>query len=349
MIPLPKLNSSILPYPPQKNYKKLLANWLKKNPWVTIGDCVMFPLETKVLGTKTHIKDGTIINGPMVIKGSGNVTIGKYGGIAENLYIISSNHKTNYADLGGMFSENLDTNKGPTYIGNNVWIGDNVTILTGVTIGDGAAIGTGSVVTRDIPPFAVAVGAPARVIKYRFSEKVINKLLDISWWHWNYETIQKNKSFFNISLNDKNIYELEEKLDLSGEKETTTLDFSQQDVKDFLLDGWWEKETNLCWTSNKEATFFLKLQNDKKYRNLSFFGCSFYLSQKMSIIINRHKIGSILIKTEPTEYKIGIAGLKNGINTIKLVFEHGFSPSSISQNADKRILFAQFKKIFLSK
>src|SRR3990167_8414741 len=131
MIPLPKLNSSILPYPPQKNYKKLLGNWLKKNPWVTIGDGVMFPLETKVLGTKVLIKDGTIINGPMVIKGSGNVTIGKYSGIAENLYIMSSNHKINYADVGGMFSNNLDLSKGPVYIGNNVWIGDNVTILSG--------------------------------------------------------------------------------------------------------------------------------------------------------------------------------------------------------------------------
>lgn len=347
MIPLPKLNSSILPYPPKKNYKKLLANWLKKNPWVTIGDGVMFPLETKVLGTKTHIKDGTIINGPMVIKGSGSVTIGKYCGIAENLYIISSNHKIDYADLGGMFSEYVDTNKGPIYIGNNVWIGDNVTILTGVTIGDGAAIGAGSIVTRDIPSFSIAVGAPAKVIKYRFSEKVINKLLDIGWWHWNYETIQKNKFFFNLGLNDKNIDELEEKLDLSGEKEKTTLDFSQQDVKDYLLDGWWEKETNLCWTSNKEATFFLKIQNDKKYSNLSFFGCSFYLPQKVSVIINRSKAGTILMKTEPEEHKIRVTYLKKGINTIKLIFKHGFSPSSISQSIDKRILYARFSRIDL--
>ncbi len=151
MIPFPKLDSRVLPYPPPKNYKKMLDSWLKKNPWVTVGDGVMFPLETKVLGTNTYIKDGTIINGPMVIKGSGNVTIGKYCGIAESLYIISSNHKMDYADVGGMFSEDLDTSKGPVYIGNNVWIGDNVTILSGVTVGDGAVIGAGSVVTHDIP------------------------------------------------------------------------------------------------------------------------------------------------------------------------------------------------------
>lgn len=342
MIPIPKLNKSILPYPPAKNYKKMLDNWLKKNPWVTIGNGVIFPLETKVLGTKTHIKEGTIINGPMVIKGSGNVTIGKYGGIAENLYIISSNHKIDYADVGGMFSENLDTNKGPIYIGNNVWIGDNVTVLTGVTIGDGAAIGAGSVVTRDIPPFAVAVGSPARVIKYRFSEKVISKLLDISWWYWDYETIQKNKFFFNTNLDDKNINELERRLNIKGEKEVTTLDFKNQNVKDYLLNGWWEKESNLCWTSDKEANLILKTQNIEKFNHLSFLSASFHLPQKISVIVNRRQIGSVLIKTEPAEYKIKAINLKNGINTIKLIFEHGFSPSSVSQSPDKRILYCCF-------
>lgn len=347
MIPIPKLTSSILPYPPPKNYKKMLSNWLKKNPWVTIGEAVMFPLETKVLGTKTHIKDGTIINGPMVIKGSGNVTIGKYCGIAENLYIISSNHKIDYADVGGMFSESVDTNKGPIYIGNNVWIGDNVTVLTGVKIGDGAAIGTGSVVTRNIPPFAVAVGSPARVIKYRFSEKVINKLLDISWWHWDYETIQKNKFFFNTNINDKNIDDLEGKLDLKGEEEITVLDFNRQNIKDCLLNGWWEKESDLCWTNNEEATIILKTQEIEKFKYLSFFSSSFHLPQKMSVAVNRREIGSVLIKTNLSEYKIKVANLKKGVNTIKFIFSRGFSPSEVSQSPDKRILYCCFRKISL--
>lgn len=349
MIPIPKLDKSILPYPPPKNYRKKLGDWLKNNPWVTVGDGVMFPLVTKVLGTKTYIKDGTIINGPMVIKGSGNVTIGKYCGIAENLYIISSNHKIDYADAGGMFSKNIDTSKGPIYIGNNVWIGDNVTVLTGVKIGDGAAIGSGSVVTRDIPPFAVAVGAPARVIKYRFSEKVINKLLDISWWHWNYETIQKNKLFFNTRLDEKNINDLEGKLDLQGEEEIIALDFNKQNVKDYLLDGWWEKEANLCWTSNKEAVLVLKTQEIEKFKYLSFFGSSFHQPQKMSVIINQRKTGSILMNIESTENKIRIVSLKKGINTIKLIFKHGFSPSQLEKvSTDKRKLFCQFSKISLT-
>jgi acetyltransferase-like isoleucine patch superfamily enzyme len=68
-------------------------------------------------------------------------------------------------------------------IGNDVWIGAKSIILRGVAVGDGAVIGAGSVVTKDIPPFAIAVGVPARVIKYRFSENEITKILDSKWWN----------------------------------------------------------------------------------------------------------------------------------------------------------------------
>lgn len=79
--------NTVLPYLFPKNYSFKLKQWLKLHTWVSIGEDVRFPLETKILGTPTEIKHGTIINGPMVIKGSANVTIGKYCGIAENLYI----------------------------------------------------------------------------------------------------------------------------------------------------------------------------------------------------------------------------------------------------------------------
>lgn len=75
-------------------------------------------------------------------------------------------------------------------IGHDVWLGHNVTVHAGVTIGHGAAIGSGSVVTKDIPPYAVAVGVPAKVIKYRFSDDVIEKLLDIKWWDWPCEKLK---------------------------------------------------------------------------------------------------------------------------------------------------------------
>lgn len=82
--------------------------------------------------------------------------------------------------------------KGDTVIGNDVWIGQNAVILPGVKIGDGAIIGAYTVVAKDIPPYSIAVGNPARVVKKRFSKKVINHLLKIKWWDWPIEKIEKN-------------------------------------------------------------------------------------------------------------------------------------------------------------
>lgn len=84
-------------------------------------------------------------------------------------------------------------------IGNDVFIGSNVTVLDGVTIGDGAIIGAGAVVSKNIPPYAIAVGCPIKVIKYRFSEEVINELLKIQWWNKNEEVFKKvEKNFFDV-------------------------------------------------------------------------------------------------------------------------------------------------------
>lgn len=90
-------------------------------------------------------------------------------------------------------------------IGNDVFIGSNVTILDGVKVGDGAIIATGAVVVKDVPPFAVVGGIPAKLIRYRFSQEQINKLLTIKWWNWPHEKLQKvEKYFFDIDgfLND---------------------------------------------------------------------------------------------------------------------------------------------------
>lgn len=76
------------------------------------------------------------------------------------------------------------TSNGDVVIGNDVWIGANVTIMSGVTIGDGAVIAAGSVVTKDVLPYAVVGGNPARVIRLRFSATQIEALLKIRWWHW---------------------------------------------------------------------------------------------------------------------------------------------------------------------
>lgn len=83
----------------------------------------------------------------------------------------------NFAELNGVISK-------PVKIGNDVWIGENVFINDNIIIGDGAVIGAHSVVTHDVPPYAIVVGAPAKVVRYRFKEEEIDELLQIRWWEW---------------------------------------------------------------------------------------------------------------------------------------------------------------------
>jgi virginiamycin A acetyltransferase len=83
-------------------------------------------------------------------------------------------------------------------IGNDVWIGCNSTVLRGVTIGDGAVIGANSLVNKNVPPYAIVVGSPARIIKYRFNENIITRLLEIQWWNLPIDVISKNSELFSL-------------------------------------------------------------------------------------------------------------------------------------------------------
>lgn len=82
-------------------------------------------------------------------------------------------------------------NKGDIALGNDVWIGYEAVILAGVTIGDGAIIGSRAVVTRDVPPYAIVGGVPARLIRRRFDDATIEALLDLRWWNWEPERIRQ--------------------------------------------------------------------------------------------------------------------------------------------------------------
>jgi acetyltransferase-like isoleucine patch superfamily enzyme len=85
-------------------------------------------------------------------------------------------------------------------IGNDVWIGYRAIVLPNVRIGDGAIVGAGAVVNEDVPAYAIMVGAPARVVKYRFSERIIQELLMLKWWDWNDERINRNRQFLTMDL-----------------------------------------------------------------------------------------------------------------------------------------------------
>jgi virginiamycin A acetyltransferase len=117
-----------------------------------------------------------------------------------------SNHNykkiTTYFILQKLFQEKQQevVSSGPINIGNDVWIGAGCKILSGVTIGNGAIIGANAIVTNDIPPYAIAAGNPARVIKFRFSNEIIQNLEKIKWWDWPIEKIKTHKWLFDKEL-----------------------------------------------------------------------------------------------------------------------------------------------------
>ena len=141
-----------------------------------------------------------------------NVKIGKFCSIGPNFCCGLGLHPTDGISTAPMFYSKAKQNgvslvnevvyeeQKQTIIGNDVFIGANVTIVDGVKIGDGAVIGAGAVVVRDIPPYAVAVGVPAKVIKYRFDEQTIKRLLEMQWWNCSGTDLQKvAEKEFNVN------------------------------------------------------------------------------------------------------------------------------------------------------
>lgn len=124
-----------------------------------------------------------------------NVSIGKFCSIGPNFCCGLGIHPTDCLSTSPYFYRGKVEEHKQTTIGNDVFIGANVTVLDGVTIGDGAVIGAGAVVTKDIPPYAIAVGVPAKVIKYRFDEKTIKKLLEKQWWNGDETEIKRVKEY----------------------------------------------------------------------------------------------------------------------------------------------------------
>lgn len=134
--------------------------------------------------------------------------IGNFTSISTDCYIGGTSHPMNWVSTSPVFHKWENVMKknffchdfnifGQTKIGNDVWIGNRVIIKQGVTIGDGAIVGMGSVVTKDIGPYEIWAGNPAKMIRKRFSDEDIKKMLEIEWWNWDDSKIEKHAATFN--------------------------------------------------------------------------------------------------------------------------------------------------------
>lgn len=138
-----------------------------------------------------------------------NCEIGQFCSISDEVIIGGAEHPTKWASTSPVF-QNVK-HSGPnkkfamfdfegikrTIIGNDVWIGKRAIIKAGVRIGDGAVIGSGAVVTKDVPPYAVVAGVPAKILKYRFDEATITEFLKVRWWDLTEEKLQSVAHFVN--------------------------------------------------------------------------------------------------------------------------------------------------------
>ncbi|WP_395449966.1 CatB-related O-acetyltransferase [Aminobacter sp. UC22_36] len=135
------------------------------------------------------------------------LTVGSFCSIADEVvFFFRTDHRPDLvstypgysiASTGGLFDDSVF--KGPTTVGHDVWIGYRSMIMPGISIGNGAVIAAGSVVTKDVPPYAIVAGNPAKLIRMRFEPETIATLQALQWWTWDQESIRANIDLFRLT------------------------------------------------------------------------------------------------------------------------------------------------------
>ena len=188
-------------YPRTGDKETIYLKHVITNPNITVGDFTMY---------NDFVNDPTLFENNNVLYhypiNHDKLQIGKFCSIACGAKFLfnSANHTLSslstypfplFFEEWGLEKKDVTNawdNKGDIVIGNDVWIGYEAVVLAGVTIGDGAIIGTRAVVTKNVPPYTIVGGVPAKPIMKRFSEETISALLEIQWWNWSKERIARN-------------------------------------------------------------------------------------------------------------------------------------------------------------
>lgn len=155
--------------------------------------------------TFTRLGEGTYDNNALVYRWTNAIlNIGKYCSISYGVKFIMDDggHTYNLISSYPFPSNRRDINHSGIIVGNDVWIGMNAIILYGVTIGDGATIAAGAVVTKDVEPYTVVAGVPARKIKEKCSPAEAVSMQEISWWNWEKEIINERLDDFKLPYHD---------------------------------------------------------------------------------------------------------------------------------------------------
>ena len=172
---------------------------------------------------RTRIGDYSIIEKNAVIH---DAVIGKFCEISWHCSIGGDNHNYKlpsihhwYWNKSFGFEEDPNAVGGNNFknkivseecvIGNDVWIGSGVTVNRKVKVGNGAILASGTVVTKDVPDYAIVGGVPARIIKYRFDQATIKRLLNIQWWDWPHEALKENRHLFEVELCEETLEKME--------------------------------------------------------------------------------------------------------------------------------------------
>lgn len=188
-------------YPRTGDHQTVYLKDVITNPNIEVGEYTMY--NDFVNDPREFEKNNVLYHYPV---NGDKLIIGKFCSIAcgAKFLFTSANHKMSslstypfpiFYEEWGLDAKDIRNawdNKGDIVIGNDVWIGYEAVIMSGVTIGDGAIIGTRAVVTKDVPPYTIVGGVPAKPIRKRFDDATVERLIKLRWWDWEHEKIAQS-------------------------------------------------------------------------------------------------------------------------------------------------------------